>query len=379
MSEHRVRVSESSVRPCVCACGWLDTLQHREATLRVRPVSALQDMGTSRTIFAIPKNISGSHRTFFGPMRFMCMISTDAITIPDLDHLPNDAGVLKELVIDLWTSLQKQRDENKVLRENFDALLRRYWGPKSEKCDPAQRMLFDVSPDPEIAAALASLAPKDSDSEEQPSTTPTRKKGAHGRRKMPENLSVTHVEHDLTAAEKTVVAGDGQLKEIGEQVTYQYEWQPSALLVIEHHQKKYVRVPVSATESEVTPGQADAGQSSETVAAEPAVADGVDSVVADRVVSMNEPESSSSDKSVKSSGSYEKPSAAGVTAKQFQNDLRNEVLSQFESPIIVAPKPPQAIPGGVAGPALLTQVIISKYADHRVQGEAVSKMRGGLS
>ena len=284
------------------------------------------------------------------------MISTDAITIPDIEHLPNDAGVLKELVIDLCTSLHKERNEYKELRENFDALLRRYWGPKSEKCDPSQRMLFDTSSDPAIAAALASVTPQDSDTEEQPA--PRRRKGAHGRRKMPENLKLTRVDHDLTEAEKIAVAGEGQLKEIGEQVTHQYEWQPAALQIIEHHQKKYVRVPRSAPESE---GQAD-GESKETVTAEPSVADGVDSVIADRAVSSPEP--SLSDKSAKSSGSRGKSEAARVTANQFRNDLRSEVMSQFESAIIVAPKPPQAIPGGVAGPALLTQVIISKYADH---------------
>ena len=30
----------------------------------------------------------------------------------------------------------------------------------------------------------------------------------------------------------------------------------------------------------------------------------------------------------------------------------------------VARKPPEAIPGGLAGPGLLAQVIVSKYGDH---------------
>ena len=35
-----------------------------------------------------------------------------------------------------------------------------------------------------------------------------------------------------------------------------------------------------------------------------------------------------------------------------------------EMHVIVGPKPPQPIPGGSAGPGLLAQVLVSKYADH---------------
>jgi hypothetical protein len=47
--------------------------------------------------------------------------------------------------------------------------------------------------------------------------------------------------------------------------------------------------------------------------------------------------------------------------------------------VTTAPLPTRVIPGGIAGPGLIAQVIVSKFADHRVQGEAVFKMRGGLS
>ena len=47
--------------------------------------------------------------------------------------------------------------------------------------------------------------------------------------------------------------------------------------------------------------------------------------------------------------------------------------------IVTADKPLQPIEKGLAAPGLLSYVIVSKYGDHRVQGEAVSEMRGGLS
>ena len=39
-------------------------------------------------------------------------------------------------------------------------------------------------------------------------------------------------------------------------------------------------------------------------------------------------------------------------------------MPSSESPIVVAAKPLQAIPGGVAGPGLLAQVVVSKSTDH---------------
>ncbi len=51
-----------------------------------------------------------------------------------------------------------------------------------------------------------------------------------------------------------------------------------------------------------------------------------------------------------------------------------------ENPNIeLAAKPQQPIDKGMAGPGLLAYIVTSKYSDYRVQGEAVFKMRGGLS
>lgn len=47
--------------------------------------------------------------------------------------------------------------------------------------------------------------------------------------------------------------------------------------------------------------------------------------------------------------------------------------------IVTAAKPLQPIEKGLAAAGLLSYVIVSKYGDHRVRGEAMSEMRGGLS
>jgi hypothetical protein len=43
------------------------------------------------------------------------------------------------------------------------------------------------------------------------------------------------------------------------------------------------------------------------------------------------------------------------------------------------PLPPRPIDKGIPGPGFLADLIASKYSEHRVQGKAVSEMRGGLS
>jgi transposase len=55
-----------------------------------------------------------------------------------------------------------------------------------------------------------------------------------------------------------------------------------------------------------------------------------------------------------------------------REQLPESGLTREEQNVIVAQKPPQAIPGCLAGPGLLAQVIVSKYTDHlllyRVEG-----------
>jgi hypothetical protein len=53
------------------------------------------------------------------------------------------------------------------------------------------------------------------------------------------------------------------------------------------------------------------------------------------------------------------------TAAPFEMaGLTPELAARFSSHVIVAPKPSPPIPGGMAGPGLLAQVIVGKYADH---------------
>jgi transposase len=64
-----------------------------------------------------------------------------------------------------------------------------------------------------------------------------------------------------------------------------------------------------------------------------------------------------------------KPSSLFVTVhvrKKYarRKQLPESGLSLAEQNVVVAKKPPEAIPGCLAGPGLLAQVIVSKYGDH---------------
>lgn len=207
-------------------------------------------------------------------------MSTDVPLKVDPDQLPQDTGVLKSLVVQLVETLQQSQQRIAQLEHHMDLLVRKVYGRTSEKLDPAQLALFDKQGENDQLHVPTTTEP----------TTPAtaNKKSGHGRRQKPDTLERREVVHDLSDAQREALAGEGELVPIGEEVTEQYEWEPSCLYVLRHVQKKYARRP-ARLESGDAPG---------------------------------------------------------------------------EKNIITAPKPPQPIPGGVAGPGLLAFVVTSRFCDH---------------
>jgi transposase len=212
-------------------------------------------------------------------------MSTEALPLPDLSALPDDPATLRQLVLQLLEALRGKDTELSKLQHHMDLLLRRLYGRSSEKIDPLQLLLFPAAAQdattqqeaatPEPAAVVEPEAKHD-------------KRPGHGRRPKPDHLKRVDVIHDLTEAEKQALAGDGELILIGEEVTEQYEWEPSSLYVVRHIQKKYARKP----------------------------------------------------------------------------QLLESGAAAHEKNIITAPKPPQPIPGGIAGPGLIAEVVTNRFVDH---------------
>jgi hypothetical protein len=219
----------------------------------------------------------------------------------DPARLPDDPAFLKQLIVQLFDVLREKDRQIAKHEHQLDLLLKKVYGRSSEKLDANQGLLFDVAPDGTAPDQAPPIAPA---VPEPPAAPSCSKKAGHGRRRAPDTLQREVVVHDLTPAEKEALGGIEQLIELPDEVTEQVEWKPSSLFVTEHHRKKYVQQGLS--------------------------------------------------------GKTAKDDNAAMPDKTAKHDA----AEQRETRVIVAPKPPEAIPGGWAGPGLLAQVIVSKAEDH---------------
>src|SRR5947207_5193648 len=79
-------------------------------------------------------------------MRLISMSITDATTnLPPTspaEHLPDDPAVLKSMILELLATLHDKDRELEGVRHRLDLLLRRLYGPRGERFDPNQPLLF---------------------------------------------------------------------------------------------------------------------------------------------------------------------------------------------------------------------------------------------
>ena len=128
---------------------------------------------------------------------------------PDV-ALPDDPATLQAMIRELLTLLKDRDRERDGVRHRLDQLLRRLYGPKSERARPDQPGLFD---DPDEPAPVSPTSPA-----EPASTEPaTARRGRHGRRRLPADLPRERVVHDLPDADKTCPCCHEPRMVIGEQ------------------------------------------------------------------------------------------------------------------------------------------------------------------
>src|SRR5579871_5554827 len=114
----------------------------------------------------------------------MNLANPGAAGLPPLtaEQLPDDLATLRRMVLELLASLQERQHDYEALRHRIDLLLRRLYGPRGERFDPNQPLLFaELVPSQDAAAATASTEPA-------AAAEPRRQCKPHGRRRMPENL-----------------------------------------------------------------------------------------------------------------------------------------------------------------------------------------------
>jgi transposase len=154
------------------------------------------------------------------------------MTLPrDDEPLPDDPLTLQAMIRELLDALAAERRASETLRTRLDQLLRRLYGPKSEKVSNTPS-LFD-NPPSDNAVSLDPLPEPADEIDNAP------KKRRHGRRRLPRELPRQRVEHDLTDAEKLCPCCRSLRVRIGEEVSERLDYRPASLFVVEHVRPKY--------------------------------------------------------------------------------------------------------------------------------------------
>src|SRR6516165_498332 len=115
------------------------------------------------------------------------------------EQLPNDMATLKRMVLELLASLHERQRDYEAVRHRLDLLLRRLYGPRGERFDPNQPLLF-------AETAAGQDTPTEAPAEPAPPRQPKRRCRPHGRRRLPDNLPREPRHHELPEAERTCPA-----------------------------------------------------------------------------------------------------------------------------------------------------------------------------
>jgi transposase len=176
----------------------------------------------------------------------------------EVDQLSDDPAILKRLLVERDTQLaerdarierirQEAAEQMEALRQRMEAekkaeieaavkaILRRYYGPRSERFDPTQLLLFGlkVEETPIDEQAVAEEAG------EELVTRRVAKRHKHGRRPLPDHLPRIEILHDLKDEEKPCPCCGELRHRIGEEVSEQLEYMPASFKVLKHVRVKY--------------------------------------------------------------------------------------------------------------------------------------------
>ncbi len=253
--------------------------------------------------------------------------TTPGLPLPSPEQLPDDPATLKSLVLELLATLQQHQHDNDALRHRLDLLLRRLYGPRSERHLPNQPLLFDEAADHPAADSGAGT--------DQPAEQRTKRRSRpHGRRRLPAHLPREPRHHELAEAQR-LCATCGTLRlDIGSDQSEQLDYRPASLFVIEHFVHKYACPCCSQSPPAVVAGEpAGSGVLSETAAEPVALAE-------------------------------TNPAGRALSDSDLPLPPPTCLLSEPRTIVIAAAKPAMPIAKGLPGPGLLAHLIVSKFVDH---------------
>ncbi len=149
------------------------------------------------------------------------------------ENLPDDVAQCHALIQEFSATLHEERRLRMQLEQRVEQLLRRLYGPRAERVDPAQLILFGQ----ELAVPQPGEAESPAE-QEAPASAAMMKKG-HGRKPLPKDLPRKRIVHDVPAEEKVCAECGRDKKRIGEEVSEQIEYVPASLCILEHVRPKY--------------------------------------------------------------------------------------------------------------------------------------------
>jgi transposase len=163
----------------------------------------------------------------------------------DRHQLPEDASVLRQLVLDLIAQLDAEQARRIKTEHLLQQLLEAKSGRKSEQFSQEQLALFaaELKAQGVNVAAAASEGNEEAGPADGESPTPpagnTDPGKSRGRRPMPSHLKRERIVHDLADGEKHCQTCAQDLRPIGEETSERYEYIPAQVIVIEDVCKKY--------------------------------------------------------------------------------------------------------------------------------------------
>jgi len=143
--------------------------------------------------------------------------------------LPDDPVLLRQMIRELLDILRQTRRENEQLQHRLDLLLRRLYGPRTERFDPDQILLIPDAFEPVTPEPADTVPPAPEPRPESP-----KRARPHGRRPLPKALPREPQSYVLTEAERRCPECGQTRVKIGEEHSEQLDYRPASLFVIDH-------------------------------------------------------------------------------------------------------------------------------------------------
>ncbi len=179
-----------------------------------------------------------------------------------IDQLPDDPILLKQMIVRIRAEAAEQLEAQRLRLEAekqaaIDAILRRFYGPRSEAFDPTQFLMFGVTVAPETPIDPAWDEATAAEAESGQKLTSRRiNHHKHGRRKLPDHLPRRRIVHDLTDEQKKCPCCGEQRTCIGSETSEQLEYIPAKFEVLQHVRHKYACKHCSGGKCQACDGKA---------------------------------------------------------------------------------------------------------------------------